>query len=119
MSDKSKATSEYASSKVHDSYSRNDLAFVNETVPYVWWTMSTRNAYPQHRQKATSAKKATDKLRRDEIPSSDKVPVSVTLDRSPVANDSVGSAKPQPAVPMLSTQCEALNRQPATAMRTI
>ena len=45
MSDNLKATNEGASSKVHDSDSRDDLGLANETVPYVCRTMSTRIAY--------------------------------------------------------------------------
>ena len=57
MTDNLKATNEYAFSKVHGSESRNDLALVNETVPYVCRPMSTRIAYLQHQQKTTYAKK--------------------------------------------------------------
>ena len=65
LSNNLKAPNEHASSEVRDSDSRNDLALVNETVPYVCRTMSTRITYLQHRQRTTSAKKATHKLRRD------------------------------------------------------
>ena len=94
MLDNLKATNDYSSSKVHDSDSCNDHELVNETVPHVCRTMSTRIAYLQHRHKTTNAKKATDKLRRDEMPSSNEVRVSVTTACSPVANDPVRSAEP-------------------------
>ena len=69
LSDNLKATNEHASSNIDDSDSRNNFVVVNETVPFVCRTMSTRITYLQRRQSTTSAKKATDKLRRNEMPS--------------------------------------------------
>ena len=57
MSDNLKATNEHTSSEVHNSDSLNDLALVNETIPYGCRKMSTRIAYLQHLQETTYVKK--------------------------------------------------------------
>ena len=92
-------TNEHASAEVLDSESRNHLALVNETLPYVCRTLSTRIAYLQHRQRTTSAT-ATDKLRREEMHSIDEVLVFQTTARSPVANDLVRCADPSARSPV-------------------
>ena len=64
MSDNLRTTNEHASSMVHDSDTLNNLVLVNETVPRVCRILSTRITYLQHQHRITSAKKATDQLRR-------------------------------------------------------
>ena len=65
MSDNLKTTNECASHNVRNSNSCNDFVSINEAVPYVCRTISTRIAYLQQRERAASGKKATEKMCRD------------------------------------------------------
>ena len=93
FTDNLKTTNKHVSSDVHDIDYRNDLVLMNETIPRVCRTLSTRIAYLQHQQKITSAKEATGKLRRDAMPSSDEVRSAEPSTRSPDAIDPVRSAE--------------------------
>ena len=92
-------TNEHASSEVHDSESRNHLALVNATLPYVCRTMSTRIAYfnidkeqpPRRLQISYVGTRFILVMR---------LRVFVTTARSPVANDLVRSADPSARSPI-------------------
>ena len=124
LSDNLKTTKEHASSEAHDSDSRIDLLLVEETVPRVSRSISARIAYLQHQQRITSAKKSTEKLRRDTMPSSDEVRSANPSARSPVANDPLRSPElsarsPDADKPVRTAEPSARSRVASDSVRSV